>query len=311
MSIPVKAENLSKWYGQVAGILNVDLQITGGVVGLLGPNGAGKTTFMRLLTGQLRPSAGEVSLFGAPVWNNLAVMARIGYSPEHDGTWDELTGREFVRLCCRMSGMNAQQGDKAADEAIAKVTMEQAADRRIRTYSKGMRQRIKLAQAVAHDPDLIILDEPLTGCDPVVRAHIMELVRELGRQGKTILVSSHILHEVEAVTHQIVLLYKGQVLATGDIHGLRDLIDEHPHRIEIACREPRTLAVAMTAQESVRSVTVGEQSLTLETDKPDACYTELMQTVVDQSLQVDAITSPDDNLEAVFRYLTNRSATGV
>ena len=305
------ARGLSKWYGNVAGLLDVDLTVTGGVVGLLGPNGAGKTTFLRLVTGQLKPSTGSLTLFGKDPWHHPEVLSRLGYAPEHDGTWEELTGRSFVRFAAELAGMGGPTAVKAANEAIERVTMTKAADRALKTYSKGMRQRIKLAQAIVADPDLIILDEPLTGCDPVVRAHMIALVRELGEKGKTVVVSSHILHEVEAMTDQVVLLYKGHVLATGDVDSLRELIEDHPHQIEVRCTEPRNLAAALVGEESVRALEILPGRLLVETEQPDACYPAIARAILASDMDLQGLLSPDEDLEAVFRYLTSRKVAGI
>ena len=216
-----------------------------------------------------------------------------------------MTGHEFVEYCALLSGVDSASSKKATDEAIQQVDMAKASKRKLKTYSKGMRQRIKLAQAIVHSPPILVLDEPLTGCDPVARASIIELVRELGSSGTTILVSSHVLHEVEAMTEQIVLISKGQVLAQGGVHELRELIDEHPHRIQIVCEKPRTLARELAALESVRSLEFSEDGLLVETPHPDSLYTELSRLILENEIPIAEMTSPDDNLDAVFRYLVS------
>ncbi len=302
---PIQAKSLSKWYGQVAGLLNVDLEISQGVVGLLGPNGAGKTTFMRILTSQLRASSGSMKIFGKPVFGNAEALRNIGYCPEHDAVWGEMTGLEFVTFCARLSGMSPGEAGKSAQEAVEKVDMTAAAGRRLKTYSKGMIQRIKIAQAIAHHPEVLALDEPLTGCDPVARQSIIELVRRIGESGATVLVSSHVLHEVEDMTDQVVLIHKGQVLAQGGIHDLRELIDEHPHRIRIVCDNQRRLARKLVASDSVQSLEISDTGLTIKTPQPDLCYTEIARLVLENNIVVSEMTSPDDNLDAVFRYLVS------
>jgi ABC-2 type transport system ATP-binding protein len=257
------------------------------------------------LTGQLQPSVGELRVFGQPVWNNPEVLRRMGYCPEHDGAWDEMSGFEFVEALGRFSGLDKAGAEKAAQRAIGAVGMTESAGRRLGTYSKGMRQRIKLAQAIAADPDLLVLDEPLTGCDPVARASIIQLIQGLGRAGKTVLVSSHVLHEVESMTEEILLIHRGQLLAQGKVHALRDLIDEHPHRIRVICDRPRELAARLATHESVRSVTMENETLTVETPQSDRCYPEVSRAALELKVKVSEITSPDDNLEAVFRYLTS------
>lgn len=302
---PVQARSLSKWYGQVAGLLNVDLEIRDGVVGLLGPNGAGKTTFMRILTSQLRESSGSMLIFGEPVFGNAKALRYLGYCPEHDGMWEEMTGLEFVTFCVRLSGRPKHKAKKLAENAIEKVDMMESSNRRLKTYSKGMRQRIKIAQAIAHNPGILVLDEPLTGCDPVARASIIKLVREMGRTGATVLVSSHVLHEVEAMTDQIVLISKGQVLAQGGIHDLRELIDEHPHRIHLLCEKPRKLASELAKLSSVQSLEFIEGGIRVQTPQPDNCYTDLIRLILENEIKISEMSSPDDNLDAVFRYLVS------
>lgn len=305
---PVQAKSLSKWYGQVAGLLNVDLDIRQGVVGLLGPNGAGKTTFMRILTSQLRQSSGSIKVFGNPVFGNPEALRHIGYCPEHDSIWKEMTGLEFVTFCAKLSGTSPAEAGRSAKDAVEQVDMSAAAGRRLKTYSKGMIQRIKIAQAIVHEPDVLVLDEPLTGCDPVARASIIELVRKTGKSGSTVLVSSHVLHEVEDMTDQIILVHKGQVLAQGGIHDLRELIDEHPHRIRIMCENPRKLARELAALDTIQSLEIIDRGLTVQTPQPDVCYTEIARLVLENNIAVYEMTSPDDNLDAVFRYLVSGKA---
>ncbi len=305
MSAVFEGRTVSKWYGQVIAVNNVTFTIGRGVIGLLGPNGAGKSTLMKLLTGQLRPSQGEVTLFGERIWNNYPLFHRIGFCPEQDSFYERMTGAEFLGAMLQMHGFPNGEVAKRVDAALATVNLAPARDKKIAAYSKGMRQRIKMAQAIAHDPEVLILDEPLAGMDPVGRRETIQLVRQWGREGKCVIVSSHILHEVEAMTPTILLMHNGQVLAEGDVHQIRDLIDKHPHTIYIRCSAPRRLAEALVAFPDVESIRFNAEGdgLTVESRKPDEFYQRLPGLMIGHEVELDEITSPDDNLQAVFSYL--------
>ncbi len=312
--ILVTTQMLCKWYGKVVGINDFSVNIRRGVTGLLGPNGAGKTTFIKLLVGALRPSAGQLSVLGQPVWGNRRLLGRLGYCPEHEGVYDDLTGAEFVTFFGQLSGLSAGEAERRADEMLDRLGLE-ADDRRrpLGEYSKGMRQRVKLAQALVHDPQMVLLDEPLTGCDPVARVHITNLIKEMGEQGKGVIVSSHILHEVEAMTSEILLVYRGQVLAEGNIYDIREMIDAHPHKIRVECDDARALGRELVTSPDVRSLEFAEDgALVIETPAPDACYPLIPKVALDRGLKIRSLTSPDNNLQAVFEYLTqNRGPEGV
>ena len=310
----VSTEQLCKWYGKVVGINNFSVNIKPGVTGLLGPNGAGKTTFIKLLVGALRPSAGQITVMGEPVWGNRRLLGRLGYCPEHEGVYDDLTGLEFVSFLGQLSGLSGADALRRANEELDRLGLSEAdRKRQLGEYSKGMRQRAKLAQALVHDPQLVLLDEPLTGCDPVARVQITKIIRELGQQGKGVIVSSHILHEVEAMTSEILLVYQGQVLADGNIYQIREMIDAHPHKIRVECDDPRALGRELLAFEEVRSLEFPEAGvLVIETPAPDACYPLIPRVALDKGLKIHALTSPDNNLQAVFEYLTrDRGPEGV
>jgi ABC-2 type transport system ATP-binding protein len=300
----VVADNCSKWYGHVLGISDVSWRLGGGIVGLLGPNGAGKSTLMKMMAGLLRPSRGTLSVYGASPFDDVGVRRRIGYAPEHEKTWDELTALELVTVMARLAGVPGAEARRAAEAAIELVGMTPAMHRRVRGFSKGMRQRTKLATAIAHDPDLLLLDEPLTGVDPVARIDIVERIRALGERGKTIVVSSHVLYEIEALTSEIVVIYRGQVLAEGNIYEIRKLIDRHPHRIRIECDRPRAVAAALAGAEHVSRIVFERGGVLLETRDPDRCYDQIAAAVLEQDVAVSSLDSPDNNLGAVFEYLT-------
>jgi ABC-2 type transport system ATP-binding protein len=227
----IQADHVSKWYGQVIGLNDVTVAVPQGITGLLGPNGAGKSTFMKLITGQLKPSKGALTVLGEPIWGNPALYFRIGFCPEQDAFYERMTGLEWVTALVRLNGYDEAQAGAAAKTALERVDLMSAADKKIGAYSKGMRQRVKLAQALVHDPGLLILDEPLTGMDPIMRRKTIRLIKDWARAGKSILVSSHILHEIEAMTSNILLINNGRILAEGNVHQIRDLIDEHPHTV--------------------------------------------------------------------------------
>jgi ABC-2 type transport system ATP-binding protein len=302
-------EGCSKYYGHVLGCADISWRIDGGIIGLLGPNGAGKSTLMKMLAGLLRPSRGRLEVYGALPYASAATRARIGYCPEHDAMYDELSGLEMVTAMAALAGVPGENARDAALQALDAMGMKDAQNRRIKGYSKGMRQRTKLATALAHDPDLLLLDEPLTGVDPMARIDIIERIRTLASAGKTIVISSHVLYEIEALTSDIVVVYRGQVLAEGTVHEIRQLIDEHPHRIRIDCDQPRALgAVLAGADHVVRLVFDRERTaVTIETSDPDRCYDQISTAVIEQGLAIANMTSPDNNLGAVFDYLTGGS----
>ncbi len=297
-------EHLSKWYGQVSGLNDVTVRVPPGITGLLGPNGAGKSTFMKLITGQLKPSKGRVEVFGAPIWGHPAQYRRIGFCPEQDAFYDRMTGLDWVTALAGLHGLDPAAARLAAMRALAAVDLEAVAGKRIGAYSKGMRQRVKLAQAIAHDPELLILDEPLSGMDPVGRRRTMRMIRDWARQGKSVLVSSHILHEIELMTSNILLINNGRILAEGNVHQIRDLIDEHPHTVHIRAADPRALAREFLTHADVLSLRFEPGAVIVETGRPDDFYLRLTELVAEGACgPVEELTSPDDNLQAVFKYL--------
>jgi ABC-2 type transport system ATP-binding protein len=305
VSAPViTADHVSKWYGQVIGLNDVSVTVPAGVTGLLGPNGAGKSTFMKLITGQLRPSKGSVAVLGEPIWRNPRLYFQIGFCPEQDAFYDRMTGLEWVRALVRLNGLGESEATEAARRALATVELLDAADKKIGAYSKGMRQRVKLAQAIVHDPGLLILDEPLAGMDPLARRRTIRLIRDWGRAGKSVLVSSHILHEIESMTSNILLINNGRILAEGDVHQIRDLIDEHPHTVYVRAEDPRRLARQFLERDDVLSLKFEPGAVVVETGKPDAFYARLTDIAASGEFGgIDEVTSPDDNLQAVFQYL--------
>jgi ABC-2 type transport system ATP-binding protein len=302
----IELRRASRWYGPVIALNDVTVQVAPGVTGLLGPNGAGKSTFLKLAAGQLAPSQGEVLLLGKPAWGSPEVFHRVGLCPEADAFWERLTGLQFVTALLRLTGYDEAECRTRAESALDQVALLDAKDRKIGGYSKGMRQRVKLAQALAHDPDVLLLDEPVSGMDPVNRRRVVDLVKRLGKAGKTVVVSSHILHEVEAMTRRVLLIHNGRILAEGDVREIRNLMDEHPHTVSLRARNPRALAEAVVGSPHVLSLAFGPEGewLTVQTARPDEFYGALPEAAVRAG--VVEMYSPDEDLESVFRYLVLR-----
>ncbi|HEY7426838.1 MAG TPA: ABC transporter ATP-binding protein [Gemmataceae bacterium] len=301
-------DGVSKWYGNVIGLNKLTLRIPAGVTGLLGPNGAGKSTLLQLATGQLLPSQGTVRVLGRTAWNNPALMRHVGLCPEQDAFWEWMTGFDFVRTCARLTGMDRRAAVEAAECALATVGMTEHMGRAIRGYSKGMRQRTKLAQALVHGPRVLFLDEPFTGTDPVARHELIEVIRGLGAAGRSVLVSSHVLHEVQTLTPNIILLHRGRLVAEGHVRQIRDLIDRHPHRIVLVCDDHRALASRVVTWDDVEGVKMlaGESAVLVETRRPAAFYGRLPALATEDGVRIREVYSEDDNLEAVFKYLVSR-----
>ncbi len=308
MTPVIEARNLSRWYGNVLGISEINLDIEPGITALLGPNGAGKSTFMKIITGQLKPNLGQVRIYGQPVWNNREIFRRLGFCPEVDAFYEELNGQEFLTGLLSFYGFGEAECQKRALQALEMVGLQDVARRPIRSYSRGMRQRIKIAQTVAHDPDILILDEPLSGLDPLSKRRVIRLIKEFRLAGKTVVVSSHVLPEVEAMTSEIILIHHGKILARGDIHFIRELLDSHPHMIRIKSPHFRELARLLAGEEYILNITFEPQvsAVVFETHHRDKFYDRLNELILDSDLRLEEITSPDDNLQAVFDYLVER-----
>ena len=303
----IELDHASRWYGQVIGLNDVTCSLAPGTTALLGPNGAGKSTFMRLVSGQLRPTTGSVRVLGEAPFANCRVYERLGYCPEGDSFYEDMTGREFVTALATLAGLAGEARSTRVKAVVERVGMTPHADRRIGGYSKGMRQRIKLAQALVHDPRVLLLDEPLNGLDPVGRKEITDLTRQLGEEGRCVVISSHILYEVEQMTRNILLIHRGRVLAQGDVYEIRSLIDRHPHRIAFEAPRARELGRALLALPEVLSLRLDpqhEDRLEIETRDPESFYSHLPELTLSGDFEIRSFESPDNNLEAVFRYLT-------
>jgi ABC-2 type transport system ATP-binding protein len=302
--LTIVVDHVSRWYGNVVAVNDVSVSVGPGVTGLLGPNGAGKSTILHLVAGLLRPSAGSVSVLGAPSWRNPAVYAQIGLVPERENVYAFLTGREFVRLNARLQGL--RDPDAATRAAIATVDLEDAADRQIGTYSKGMRQRIKVAAGLVHDPEVLLLDEPFNGMDPRQRLHMMELLTSLAAQGRTILFSSHILEEVERLAQSVLVIVAGRLAASGDFREIRRLMTDRPHTFTIHSSENRRLAAALLARDPVFGVELADGLLTVRA-ADYAAFTRLVAGVARETgVSLYEVRPTDESLESVFQYLVTR-----
>jgi ABC-2 type transport system ATP-binding protein len=301
----VVAEGATKRYGEVLGLNGFTSTFGAGITALIGPNGAGKSTFFRVVTGQLRLDSGQISVLGRDPWTERRHEQEIGYCPESPTLYEWMTAFDFVVYLLRLDGFSTAEAEHRAGTSLRQVDLAGAAHRRLRGFSKGMRQRVKIAQALAHDPRLLLLDEPLNGLDPMGRVALLGLFDRLARQGRHLIVSSHVLYEVERLTEEVVLIANGRVLAEGNVHRLREALDAHPHSIEFRTPEPRPLAVALARWDHVVAVELREPDrLTVRTRAPDRFYHDFPALVLSERLSVDEMGSPDDNLEAVFRFLT-------
>src|SRR2546429_1122961 len=299
-------DNVSKFYGEILGVNRVNLAIPPGITSLVGPNGAGKTTLMNLMTGLLRPTRGRLSILGIPTDQPEQLFRKVGYCSQFDSFPRGLTGREFIKSFLMVSGFASKEANELTTKALERVDLVAAADRRIGAYSKGMRQRVRLAQSIAHQPSVLILDEPLNGLDPVVRAETIALFKQLAAEGLHLIISSHILHEVDMMSDRVVLLNNGYVVAEGAIHGVRDEMDvEHPMQILIRCDQPALLAARMFQSDHVVEARVHDdrQGLFVKTRNPDQFYLLLNDVVAQGQVNVESIAPVDDDLSAVYEYL--------
>ncbi|MBC2931440.1 ABC transporter ATP-binding protein [Nocardioides sp. zg-1228] len=297
-------ESASRWFGNVVAVNDVSLSIGPGVTGLLGPNGAGKTTLMAMMSGFLAPSAGRVTLDGRPVWRNTETYRHIGLVPERELSFGYLTGRQFVRANADLHRIPDPGG--ATERILEVVDMVEPASRRLDTYSKGMRQRIKIAAALVHDPAVLLLDEPFNGVDPRQRMHLMELLRRLGDEGRTVLFSSHILEEVERLARHIEVVVSGRHAASGDFGAIRRLMVDRPVRYAVQSSDNRTLAAALMAQESVRAVRLGDDHLDVQVDDLGSFAVELPGLARQHDVTLFELSPSDESLESVFAYLVAR-----
>ncbi|KOG28158.1 ABC transporter ATP-binding protein [Streptomyces wedmorensis] len=294
-------DHVSRWFGNVVAVNDVTMSVGPGVTGLLGPNGAGKSTLINMMGGFLDPSTGSVTLDGRTIWGNESVYREIGVVPEREAMYDFLTGREFVQANAELQGL----GSKEAQRALATVEMEYAQDRRISTYSKGMRQRVKMASALVHEPSVLLLDEPFNGMDPRQRMQLMDLLRRMGADGRTVLFSSHILEEVEQLASHIEVIVAGRHAASGDFRKIRRLMTDRPHRYLVRSSDDRALAAALIADPSTAGIEVDHAEGGLRVQAVDfGRFTELLPKVAkERGIRLLTVSPSDESLESVFSYL--------
>jgi len=301
--------DVSKFYGEILGVNRVNLQIAPGITSLVGPNGAGKSTLMNLMTGLLRPTKGTIKILGISVDDPERLFRKVGYCTQFDSFPRGVTGRELLVSFLLVAGFKRKQANELALQALERVNLVEAADRKVAGYSKGMRQRIRLAQAIAHEPVVLILDEPLNGLDPMVRSETIALFRKLAAEGLHLIISSHILHEVDMMSDRVVLLNNGYIVAQGNVHGVRDEMEEHPMQIFIRCDNPSKLAAFVFAQDHVVEARLNEDrgGVFIKTRDADRFYLLLNQAVANGEINIEAVAPVDDDLSAVYQYLIGNS----
>jgi ABC-2 type transport system ATP-binding protein len=300
----IELVNAARWYGNVVAVNDVSFSLGPGVTGLLGPNGAGKTTVLHMLAGFLAPSAGSVMVLGRSPHHDPSVYRQIGLVPEREAVYPFMTGFEYVRFNARLQGMRSP--DEAARRAIQLVGLEDAADRAVGTYSKGMRQRAKVAGALVHEPQVLLLDEPFNGMDPRQRLAMMDLLGQMADAGRTILFSSHILEEVERVGSEILVMVSGRLAASGDFRAIRALMTDRPHNITIRSSDDRKLATALISDPAVFAVELGDGSLSVRTSHLSAFRGAIAGVSRAQGVRITEIVPADESLESVFDYLVRR-----
>ena len=298
-------DDVSKFYGEILGVNRVNLSLGAGITSLVGPNGAGKSTLMNLMTGLLRPTRGKISILGTHTDQPEKLFTKVGYCTQFDSFPRGVTGREFIRAFLLVHGYDRKRAEAATTHALEQVNLLDAGDRKVAAYSKGMRQRIRLAQAIAHRPSVLILDEPLNGLDPMVRAETIALFRKFAAEGLHVIISSHILHEVDMMSDRVVLVNNGYVVAEGNIHGVRDEVTDHPMQILIRCDQPAKLAAQVFAEDNVVEARLHNDrgGLFIRTRDADSFYLLLNRVVAEGEINVESIAPVDDDLSAVYGYL--------
>ena len=304
----IVVDSVSRWFAGVVAVSDVSLVVEPGVTALLGPNGAGKTTLLRTIAGLTATSQGTVRIFGEPVRGNPGLYRRIGYMTEHESVYDFLTGRQFVELNARLQGVEDLAG--AVTRAIETVDLVDAQDRRLHAYSRGMRQRMRLAATLVHDPPLLLLDEPLSGTDPAQRLHLQSVIRRLGAAGRTILVSSHILEEIDELADRIHLMVSGKLAASGDYRAIRQQLNDRPFLVRIDSSDARALAAGLLMEATVESVEIDREGrLRVQSRNVAALQRSLPATAARLDIRLLRVEPLDDSLESVFEYLATGSAT--
>ena len=300
----VELTNVSRWYGNIVAVNDISFSLGAGITGLLGPNGAGKSTLLHMLAGFLAPSAGEVRMFGEPTWKNPDLYRRMGLVPEREAVYPFLSGFEFVRLSARLHRL--PDPDAAARRAIARVELEGAQDRASGGYSKGMKQRIKVAAAIVHEPEILLLDEPFNGADPRQRLQMMDMLRGMARDGCTIVFSSHILEEVERLAENVLVVVSGRLAASGDFRQIRRLMTDRPHTFALRSNDNRRLAAALVSRPIVSGIEVENERISVRTSDFASFTQELPRAAREAAITLFEVTPADESLESVFSYLVKR-----
>jgi ABC-2 type transport system ATP-binding protein len=298
-------ENVSKFYGEVLGVNRVNLSLPPGITSLVGPNGSGKTTLMNLMTGLVRPTQGRVSVLGLTPNNPEELFRHVGYCTQFDSFPQGVTGYEFIYQLLKLRAITSAEAHRLTQEAIERVNLAEAAHRKVGGYSKGMRQRIRLAQAIAHHPTVLVLDEPLNGLDPMARAESIALFEALGKEGLHVVISSHVLHEVDKISDQVVLMSYGYVVAEGQIQGVRSEVKEHPMQILVRCSRPSLLASRLFTQNHVVEAKLNDdgKGLLVRTQDADSFYLLLNRIVLENELSLEAVAPADDDVNSLYQYL--------
>ena len=301
---PISVRSVSRWYGNVVAVNEISFDLTAGITGLLGPNGAGKSTLLHMLAGLLQPSSGSTHILGEATWQNPDIYHHVGFVPEREAVYPFLTGMEFVRLSAHLQGL--EDVDGASIRAIEAVEMMDAKDRATGGYSKGMKQRIKIAAAIVHEPSILLLDEPFNGADPRQRLRMMDMLRRMAESGATIVFSSHILEEVERLAQNVLVIVSGRLAASGDFHAIRRLMTDRPHSIMLRSSDDRRLAASLIGQPAVFGVEIDGDHIMVRSSDLDAFAHVAPRVAKEQGLTVFEMSPTDESLESVFSYLVQR-----
>ena len=312
----IQVKNVSKWYGDISALNDINLEIENGILGLLGPNGAGKSTLLKLMSGQLSPSLGDIRILGeqyqiegnGPAQRNISLFSKIGLCPEQDSLWEEFSGPRFLSAMLRLQGWLKHDADRRAEELIGMFDLGHAGKKKVGGYSKGMRQKLRIAQSLAHNPRILFLDEPMTGLDATSRTMVADLIRDMAAKEMTVVVSSHILHEVENLTKEMVLINQGQLRARGNVYEIRELLTDHPLQLELSVNQPRLLGQAFLALEHVVRVEFDPedpQRVVVFTRHQNQFFQELPEILKEKDIEINSIHAEDEDMEAVFKYLVN------
>ena len=304
----IHVKKVSKWYGEVSALNEVDLEIESGILGLLGPNGAGKSTLLKLMSGQLEPSLGEIHILGRQFHNDSNLFSKIGLCPEQDSLWEEFSGPQFLVAMLRLQGWLAHDATRRARELISLFELDHAGKKKVGGYSKGMRQKLRIAQSLAHNPEILFLDEPMSGLDATSRTFVGDLIVDMSHKGMTVVVSTHILHEVENLTKDMLLINQGQLRARGNVYEIRELLTDHPLQLELSVDNPRLLGQAFLDRGHVVKIeldTADPQRVVVFTQRQNQFFHDLPEILEKHDIHINSIHAEDEDMESVFKYLVH------